>query len=133
MAAGSRSKSLEKRVRELVDYDAITLALQDIALGRMPPGITSETTVKIRDRIEAAKLLYDRGHGKAKAVIQVADDVSTSGLASVDVDSLDEATLAILEAAVERALGHNVIDVGEAEVVDRATEIDDVLKQAKRK
>lgn len=110
---GGRPKGLEKRVRELVDFDAITLALQDIALGKLPPGITGETTVKIKDRIEAAKLLYDRGHGKARAIVDLAHDITHSGLSAIDVDELDAAAFEALEVAVAKAVGErqgNVID-----------------------
>lgn len=120
---GGRPKGLEARVRELVDFDKITLMLRDIALGEMPPGVTSESGVKIKDRIEAAKLLYDRGFGKARAVVDLTTEIAKGGIAGVDIDALDATTLALLDESIERALTGRAIDVtpdksGEVLLVD---------------
>jgi hypothetical protein len=111
---GGRPKGLERRIREQLrdDWEAITLALRDIALGRLPPGITGETTVKIRDRIDAIRLLYDRGWGKARTVVDVNADIADALMSSMDVSSLDEESLEELEAAIARAhMGRGIIDV----------------------
>lgn len=119
---GGRPKGLEKRVRELVDFDKITLALQDIALGKLPPGITGETTVKIKDRIEASKVLYDRGFGKARSIVDVTNTINESGLGAIDVDALDDAQFEALELTIRRVLGQddaNIVDVIEAHAVEK--------------
>ena len=101
---GGRPKGIERRVRELLkdDWDAIIMAMADIALGKLPPGITGETTVKIRDRVDAAKLVLDRGWGKARTVVDVNADIIDGALGAVDVNELDEASLAMLEDTISR-------------------------------
>jgi hypothetical protein len=101
---GGRPRSLEKRVRELVDFDAITRGLADIALGKLPEGLSEGSTVKIRDRIEAAKLLYDRGFGKAKITVDLAADIATNGLAGMNVRGMDSAALDILHDTIIDAI-----------------------------
>lgn len=94
-----RSRGLERRVRELVDFDLVILTAQDIALGKLPPGITGETTVKIKDRLEACKFLCDRGFGKARAIV---DHLAQDMAASVDVDALGDEDFDQLAALVDR-------------------------------
>lgn len=121
---GGRPKGLEKRVRELVDFDAITLALQDIALGRLPPGLTSESSIRIRDRVDASRLLYDRGFGKARVLVDVAHDVVNHGMAALDVEALDDAAVEIVERAIENALAQRALplDTTTADVIDASSE-----------
>lgn len=104
---GGRPKGLAQRVRDLVDFEAIVKALEDIALGRMPPGITAtqHSTPTVAERISAAKLLIERGHGKAEQTINLAASVATGGDAQLfDVTRLDAAALGILEAAISQRL-----------------------------
>lgn len=92
---GGRAKGLEKRVRELVDFDKITLALQDIAMGIRPAdGPLKDLAIKTRDRIEAAKLLYDRGYGRAKQTVDLKGDV-VLGERPVDVRPLTDEELRV--------------------------------------
>lgn len=70
-----RKKGLEARIRELVDFDAIAHTLQDIVLGdrttkRGKPG-RKKPSAKDADRVLAARLLFDRGFGLAKAIVEV--------------------------------------------------------------
>jgi hypothetical protein len=117
---GGRPKGLEKRVRELVDFDAITLALQDIALGRQPKSADGtpmlHAEIKTSDRIKAAALLYDRGHGKAKQAIELAAAIEHAGPGSLELDGLDDAALELLESVLARRLeGGGVIDANAEE------------------
>lgn len=98
-------------MRELVDFDAIVLALQDVALGRIPPGLNGEVQVKMRDRAEAAKILFDRGYGKAKQTIEVVGEIDKRGLDGIDVDALDDFALEALERSVEKAIYGKVVEM----------------------
>ena len=114
---GGRPKGVERRIRELLkdDWEAIALAMRDIALGKLPPGITGETTVKIKDRIDAATWCYDRGWGKTRAVTDVLQDVLDAGVGAIELDDVDEASLEMLEESIRRAnLGRGIIDVAPA-------------------
>lgn len=113
---GGRPKGLERRVRELVDFDAITVAMADIAMGRTPEGVQTDGPIKTRDRIAAASLLYDRGFGKARAIVDLAAEINQGGMQDIDVDVLDDAAFAALERAVTLAISGidpgKIIDVG---------------------
>jgi len=111
---GGRPKGIERQIRDLLkdDWHAIACAMRDIALGRLPPGITGETTVKIKDRIDAANWCYDRGWGKARGVTDVTQDILDAGAGSLDVEQLDESTLEMLEEQIRRVnRGRGIIDV----------------------
>lgn len=122
---GGRVKGLEKRVRELVDFDKIIVHLQHIALGTLPPGNYGEVTVKVRDSVEASKLLFDRGHGKARAVIDLTTDITAKGLGGVDAESLDDHALQALRDTIQRTLDprQRVIDARVAKAKQVVSEV----------
>jgi hypothetical protein len=66
---GGKAKGLERRVRDLIgdDIDKMTLSLRDIVLDPSAPR---------RDRIEAYKVLADRGWGKARQTVDVSADLT---------------------------------------------------------
>lgn len=115
---GGRKAGLEEMVRGIIDFEELVRALGDIAMGRLPPGLNSESQVKVRDRIEASKLLMDRGFGKAKQTIEVSGEIDKRGLDGIDVDALDDAALDALERSVEKALYGKVHDVTPPPVPD---------------
>lgn len=117
-----RPKGLEKRTRELLgtDIDAITYVERCVALG-MPPDpevlgvlgveLTPDqrtaiartfSTIKVRDAIEAAKNLKDRGWGKAKQTVKINEGAGSrmpAGMGELTVDELEIA--AKLDAGLE--------------------------------
>jgi hypothetical protein len=130
---GGRPKGLERKVRELVDFDRIVAFLADVALGT---GVGAGA--KMRDRIEAAKLLCDRGFGKARQTVDIAADVNSSGLAGIDVTRMDAITLKLLIDAVDGSIlpsgAPDVIDVGPADVIDASSsEVERALPASDRK
>ncbi len=132
---GGRPKSLEKLVRERVaaqngGWEAMTDVMQAIVLGLPLPGASTELVPKIRDRIEAYKVLADRGHGKAKVTIDLAHDVTKGGLAGIDVDALDDAAFEVLDQAIENAIrgGRKVIDAVSTEAPEMAEALPGVHK-----
>jgi hypothetical protein len=108
---GGRPAGLEQRVRELVDFDKVTLVLQDIVLG-MPceDGTREKPSAKDTDRIAAAKLLFERGFGRPREEVVV--DLGRLGdLSDAELEQmlLDEVTREIgidqLRALVEAKFG----------------------------
>lgn len=74
-----RPRKLEKRVRELLGdrIDTMTLAMADIVEGVVPKeGPLKDMRITTRDRIEAFKVLCDRGWGKPKQKVDVSGDIS---------------------------------------------------------
>ena len=77
---GGRTKGLERRVRELLadDIDAMTLAMRDIVMGRaLTEGPLKNVKITTRDRIEAYKVLTDRGWGKPRVEVKVTEGAET--------------------------------------------------------
>ena len=127
-SGGGKQKGLERIVREATDFPAIIAHLGKIALGIMPAGNYGEITVKVRDSIEAAKVLFDRGYGKARIVV----DLTTGGegaLSAVNVDELDDDAAEALEQAVDRALHGRAIDVEAREVAAVKRSIRDLIEE----
>lgn len=93
---GGRARGLERRVRELLkgDIDAMTLAMRDIALGTPPAeGPLASVAIKTRDRIEAYKVLTDRGWGKPKQIVDMnhgAQPLLTEDQAKILADLTEE-------------------------------------------
>ena len=100
---GGRAKGLERRVRERVSEDEIIDVLVEIMHGRLPPGITGEATVRIKDRLEAARLLSDRGWGRAPQQIDVTRN-TVSSATTVDVSELDADDVDALQAYADDAI-----------------------------
>lgn len=126
---GGRPKGIERLMRELVSdqlehwdgrtldgWEAMTVMMYRIAMGRQPGGEVGPITMK--DRQAAVQFLFDRVHGKAKIQIESDTTLHAGSMAGLDVDNLDPAELDALEAHVELiaakkaglATGH-VIDV----------------------
>lgn len=133
---GGRPKGIERRMREIVEsqienwdgrtldgWEAMTLMMYHVAMGKKPPG-DLDMQITMKDRQAAVQFLFDRVHGKAK--IQIESDTTLhagAGLANLNVDNLDPAELDALEAHVEliaaKASGkatETVIDVSPADV-----------------
>lgn len=133
---GGRPRGIERRMRELVEsqlekwdgrtldgWEAMTMMMYKVAMGKPPPGELTPITMK--DRMAAVQFLFDRVHGKAKIQIESDTTVHTGNLANLNVDDLDPAELDALEAHVElvaaRASGKataTVIDVSPADVLE---------------
>lgn len=103
---GGRPKSLEKLVREQIGPNMVklTAVMEDIVMGRLPEGMNARASVSPRDRIEAYKVLCDRGWGKARVTIDLAADIVAGGVAGVDPDAMDLEAGLILDEAIARAL-----------------------------
>jgi len=101
-----RTKGLERMMREAFkeDWTKFTDVLRDIAMGRLPAGMSGEVTIKVRDRIEALKLIYDRSFGKAKINVDLTADISQNGLGSVDPDAIEDEALFLLRDTILTAL-----------------------------
>jgi hypothetical protein len=83
---GGRSKGLQRRVRELVGDDGDKLA-------QFLFDVVSDTSEKTGERIEAAKILLERGWGKAPIAIETdspATFVLLSAFAAMAQHELDE-------------------------------------------
>lgn len=106
---GGRPKGLAKRVREALaqrevlpdgtehpdsDEARIITFLKDVVLARNGHG------AKMRDRLEAAKLLFDRGHGKPEVKIDLHAD-NEAPVAFVHVESATDDELEQLDRAVQ--------------------------------
>jgi len=93
---GGRVRGLERRVRELLgdDIDQIILAMRDIARS---PGF------KAADRINAAKLLMDRGWGQAQQTVTIETDATSS--MAVDPSRLTPEQARALDDAMSIMLG----------------------------
>lgn len=102
---GGRPKGLERRVRELVDFDKVISGLYDIAMGKLPPGISNSSTVSIKERILASQELLNRGFGKSKITVDLAADITQNGLGAINVDALDADALDALESAISNVIG----------------------------
>lgn len=100
---GGRPKGLERRVRELVDFDQIILAMRDIALAQGPNGAGASK----RDRIAAAQFLADRGYGKPKFNLEITD--GNEPTVAIDVEAMADDDLDDLERLLDG--GDGVIDV----------------------
>lgn len=114
---GGRKKGFEARVRELVDFDAMTLALQDIVIGALVPKRDAQdqpvvdesgkpvlervVTAEDRDRIGAYKILCERGHGKPREKVDV---THRDGGNEIDWSQVDPQTGADLERVLTEIL-----------------------------
>ena len=87
--------------------DKVVSALVDIALGRIPPGITAEASVRVRDRLSAIDMLWSRAHGKP--VSRTLSLQLTHGGLPPNWDDLDDSERAAFVARLES--GRDVIDV----------------------
>ena len=107
---GGREKHLEKRVRELLgnDIDAMTLAMRDIVLGKPPTEeALKEIKVTTRDRIEAYKVLTDRGWGKPKQDIKIGNNAA--GRVPKNIPKATDEQLRVL-ATLDEGLGDEDLD-----------------------
>lgn len=110
-----RTKGVERWVRDFIaeqfekhgqtgeflnGWQAMTMMMFDIAMGRRPPGI-GDVEIKIKDRQEAVKFLFDRAYGKAKIFIESENTVTPGALANINPENLDARELDALEAYVE--------------------------------
>lgn len=87
-------QGIERRVRNLIgkDLDVMVMALRDIVLG-IPPHERSALAgipITTRDRIEAFKVLVDRGWGKPKAIVQVSEARPGDDLTLLSTSELDD-------------------------------------------
>jgi hypothetical protein len=110
--------------RTLDGWEAMTLLMYNVAMGKKPPG-DIDMAITMKDRQAAVQFLFDRVHGKAKIQIESDTTLHAGGLANLDVDNLDAAELDALEAHVElvaaRASGKvvgTVLDISPADVVE---------------
>jgi hypothetical protein len=107
--------------RTLDGWEAMTMMMYEVAMGRTPPGM-AEADIKMRDRQEATKFLFDRVHGKPMVRVESDTTSHIGGMADLNVDGLTVDELNALEAHVEllaaKAAGFatdHVIDVDEDE------------------
>ena len=134
---GGKPKGIERRMREIIDckfenwdgrtldgWEAMTVMMYDVAMGRKPPG-QLDMQITWKDRQAAAQFLFDRVHGKAKIQIESDTTLRAGGLEGLDVDAVSPEELDALEAHVEvlsaRASGKataKVIDISPADVVE---------------
>jgi hypothetical protein len=83
---GGRAKGLQRRVRELVGDDGDKIAV-------FLAGVFNDEKQKMTDRLEAARLLLDRGWGKAPISIETdapAKFVLVSAFALAPQDELED-------------------------------------------
>ena len=122
------ARGIERIVRECIreqgiktegkdGWEAIVIAMFDIVMGRRPPGIGS-TEIRVHDRIEAAKFLFDRGHGKARMTVDISGDALPTTVAGIDVDSLDNEQLADVQRALDEALRPRRAKAIAAKIID---------------
>lgn len=112
-----RPRGFDARARELVDFDAMTLAMADIVLGMLVPKLDAQdkpvldetgkpvmhrvVTAEDKDRIAAYKILCERAHGKPREKVDVTHhDVSNE----IDWSKVDEQTGRDLERALTKVL-----------------------------
>lgn len=109
--------------RSLDGWEALTMIMYDVAMGRKIPGET-EVDIKLKDRMDAIRFLFDRAHGKARIIVD-AETHAPSALDSLNIEDLDAADLDALERQVEsiaarmqgKAIGP-VLDVNDEGVVE---------------
>lgn len=108
-------------------WQALTKMMFDVAMGRKPPGI-GEIEIKIRDRQEAVRFLFDRAYGKAKIHIESDNIITSSPLVNINTDALDARELDALERYVEgiaNKLTAQAVAVAMAdEVIDEVERVD---------
>lgn len=141
MNPGGKPKGIERRMREIVEsrienwdgrsvdgWEAMTLMMYDVAMGRKPPGDV-DLHITMKDRQAAVQFLFDRVHGKATVKIESESVVHQGSIANLDVDSLDPETLAALEAHVElvaaKAAGKATDVIIDAEIVEPGSIVPD--------
>ncbi len=86
-----RAKGLERRTRELVGGDGEELVMTLL-------GIARDTMAAKRDRIEACKVLFDRGWGKARQTVDITGDLSLGQRAERSLAPMTDEQLAIMAA-----------------------------------
>lgn len=112
---GGRPKGIERKVKELVDaqfenwdgksldgWEAMTMTMYAIAMGKMPPGDTKNIEIRLKDRMAAIEFLFDRVHGKPTVKVESDTTLTTGGLANLNVEALDPDELQALEDHVDR-------------------------------
>ena len=57
-------------LRRQANVEELARSLLDIACGRLPPGINADSAVKIKDRVAALELIFNRLEGKPLQSIQ---------------------------------------------------------------
>lgn len=109
---GGKTKGVERMMRELVEsqienwdgqsldgWEAMTMMMYQVAMGRKPPG-TTEAEIRMKDRMAAAQFLFDRVHGKAKITVE-SETTLRQGMDNLDINALSRDELDALEAHVE--------------------------------
>lgn len=110
-----RQKGVERWIRDFIadqfeknpntgemlnGWQAMTMMMYDIAMGKPIPG-KQEVEIKIKDRQDAVKFLFDRAYGKAKIFVESETTLTASALTNIDPENLDARELEALEAHVE--------------------------------
>lgn len=136
MPGSGRGRGIEAFVRNLVEaqvedwdgrsldgWEALTMMMYDVALGRKPPG-EMEVDIKLKDRMDAIRFLFDRAHGKARIIVD-AETHAPSALDALNIDDLDAAELDALERQVESIAARmqgkataSIIDVNDEGLVE---------------
>lgn len=110
--------------KSLDGWEAMTLMMYKIAMGQKFKG-QSEIDIKVKDRMEAVRFLFDRVYGKPTVKVE-SDSTVRQGMPDIDVDALPKEALDELEAHIDRiaarAMGVNVedmLDVAPADVTEK--------------
>jgi len=124
-----RGKGIEAFVRNLVEeqledwdgrtldgWEALTMMMYDVALGRKIPG-EMQVDIKLKDRMDAIRFLFDRAHGKARIIVD-AETHAPSALDALNIDDMDASELDALEAQVEAIAARMQGKAGAGAIID---------------
>lgn len=101
---GSAGLTLDRAIRKECDPAELARILMTIARGALPDGVNGATTVSVRDRLAAIKLICDRGWGAAVQPVVVSDGDGMQALGAIAVRDLDDTECEILERAIARQI-----------------------------